>query len=157
MTSKESSQEKCKAGHTILAQKCRQCRKLSSQWTAYLKDSGFEDIENDKEEIIEKRTDNFSQLAGAQSAYTYNSQISYYSWARHKANEGRLTSPREQLIWESYAEGAPTKLIGLNVGLERSWVTRTIHKIESFLKLHTVSSGVSQMDLFFWSDADHPF
>ena len=64
---------------------------------------------------------------------------SYYLWAAQKLNESRFRSETDKLIWEMHAEGYSRRAIAPRIGLEHSWITRKIHKIEMYLKCASTS------------------
>ncbi len=118
---------------------------MRQEWLTKAASSGFEDIENHKEEL------KVSKSIHLDTKVTYDAKQSYYDWARSKVNDGRFDSEKSSLIWELHSEATPRREIAPKVGFEQSWVTRKIKKIERYLKAESAGSGSSQLDLFFWS------
>lgn len=115
---------------------CAACAQLKREWYQRLEDLGFEDAEK--------------ALGSAQANYNYppedagsvfqNSRGSYYRWAREKLSSSEFKSHTDKIIWEYHSEGMSRREIAPRIGLEQSWITRKLHKIEKYLKEYTVGS-----------------
>jgi len=122
----------CPQGHLKLNHLCPDCKNIKKQWTLYLKFEGFDDIETKTYDNHE--TKRLKVLNSFKSAEAVEAKINYYSWAREKVHTGSFKDDRDRMIWEYHVEGLSRRQISPRVGLEQSWITRRIHKIESYLK-----------------------
>lgn len=109
-------------------------------WYNHLARTGFNDIENSKEEIVDRKIRDFVQVRDLQSVDAYQARYSYYQWAREKLNDGRFTSVTDKLIWECHAEGVSQRDISPRVGLSQPWIARKLEKIEEYLKIQVTGS-----------------
>lgn len=94
----------------------------------------FEDIERGDQLTDEKGAPNLRRKE-TQHPEVFHAKQSYYQWARSKLNDGRFESQKDQLIWEYHAEGLSRRQISPRIGLEGSWVTRKIKRIENYLTI----------------------
>lgn len=158
-TSQETQQEenRCAKGHTIFKTSCRACQSLKKDWDAYLKYSGFEDIEKGLMLVDHKNVLDLATKKDWQTKVQFEAKYNYYEWCRQKLNDGnfRETFPyKDQKIWEYHSEGWSRREISVEVGYENSYISRKIDRIEDFLKTHSVSSGTVQMDLLFFGEVN---
>jgi hypothetical protein len=149
MRAQQQNSSQCPRGHIALNPRCQQCRSLKSRWDRELRDSGFIDIEQGSRLINPHTTTLPSQLIDFQSLDAFRARVSYYQWARSVLNTGRFDSKRDRLIWEEYSEGMSSTKISKKVGLERSYVTRKVHKIQHSLVNQIVGSVSMSQKLFF--------
>lgn len=124
------TQQMCSQGHLIFNEKCRACRDLRREWYGYLNRTGFVDVEK-QTFSVGPRSSEFLEVN------TYNAKLHYYSWAQSMLHYGQFRSTQDRIIWEHHSEGLSRRQIAPRVGLEQSWVTRKIQKIEGYLKAQT--------------------
>jgi len=129
----------CPQGHLKLNHQCPDCKNIKKQWTLYLEYEGFEDVEKSKSD--NRSSYYFKFRKDFQSNDLLEAKINYFSWAREKLHSGTFKDQRDRMIWEYHTEGLSRRQISPRVGLEQSWITRRIHKIESYLKTG-LSSGL---------------
>lgn len=135
-------------GHLILKPTCKSCRELKAHWDKELEALGCPEIENGRHLTDHKSACDLAQRTNFQTHDTYQANVSYYQWARDKLNQGLFTSYRDRLIWENHTEGLSRRKISKVVGLEQSWVTRKLQKIENYLLTNSVASMSCQLALF---------
>jgi hypothetical protein len=138
----------CQKGHTILKNTCKSCREIKARWDNQLESSGFVDIEDGEFFTDHRSAQDLAQRRDFQTQDVFAATCSYYAWARSKLSEGYFTSYRDQRIWELHSEGLSRRKISPIVGLEGSWITRKIHKIEEYLQTGSVCSMSCQLALF---------
>lgn len=101
---------------------------MREQWYSHLTEDGFTDIED-------TTTQGEPYIpTDLRTSLQFEAKFSYYQWAREKLNQGRFDSTKDRLIWQYHAEGVSRREMSPRVGLEQSWITRKIHKIENYLK-----------------------
>lgn len=71
-------------------------------WYKKLKDSGFDDVEQD-EERLKNHSTNFFRNNFNETAYTAN--LNYYRLAGQFLHDHKFQSKKERLIWELHSEG----------------------------------------------------
>lgn len=120
----------CQRGHTVFKDSCADCKALRVEWYSYLKNVGFEDIENMRGDLIDSSSA-LNLRKDFQTQMQFNAKQSYYQWARSKANEGNFKNETERLIWESHAEGLSVRKIEPLVGLNYSWISRKLNKLKA--------------------------
>lgn len=138
----------CRKGHSILKATCPECRKLKSDWASRLESSGFKDIENGQFFKDHGSIHDLNQRKDFQTTANFEAKASYYQWARDKLNAGMFASHRDRLIWDCHSEGLSRRKMENIVGLEGSWITRKLHKIEDYLKTNSIASMSCQLALF---------
>lgn len=132
-------EQKCLKGHLIFKERCPFCRALKREWDQFLESSGFVDIEKDQRNLDGKCSAQVALMDNYREKTLFDSRMNYYQWAREKLNTGKFKSESDKLIWECHAEGMPRRKIAPRIGLEHSWVTRKIHRIEKYLKNEVLS------------------
>jgi DNA-binding NarL/FixJ family response regulator len=101
------------------------------QWRAILKESGFVDIENNKNPDLPVKSDvrrdskKFSDFASVQE---------YFLKASHYLNKGSFESEREKEVWKLHSEGQSMQEIGKLLGLSKTTVHYYVHKIMERIK-----------------------
>ena len=106
---------------------------VCDEWYARLKKSGFEDIENEKEEIVKNQKQNLEMLSSFKQGL-FDINISYYSWAESFLFTSVLKSQRDRIIWIFHSQGLTGSEIGDRIGLHRTWINKEIEKIKKYLK-----------------------
>lgn len=132
-----TSLQSCPLGHNVFKESCEPCQVIQKEWYQYLERAGFEDIEKDggrKETQLMRR-----MSKNVQTTEMFEANISYYQWAREKAQVSNFKSTTDRLIWEYHAEGLSRSEIAPRVGLEGSWISRKLQYIEQYLK-HSIGS-----------------
>lgn len=119
--------------------RCPSCKALRQEWYQTLTEEGFFDIE--KQDRLRTTNASHEIRKDLQTTMQFDARCSYYQWARNKLNEGRFDSTKDRLIWQYHSEGVSRREMSPKVGLEQSWVTRKIHKIESYLKMQAEIIG----------------
>lgn len=116
----------------IFKEACRDCKTLRTEWYEYLAASGYEDPDPlDSTELPALRV---YEIKDFQSTAQFEAKKGYHDWARSKVNDGKFQSVSDKLIWECHADGMPRRQIAPRVGLEHSWISRKINRIENYLK-----------------------
>lgn len=135
-----------------LTKKQTEFKKLQAKWYKKLEKDGFEDIEQDEDNLKQwastyfiSRYTNFVGKSGkkdkAYDATWFTSQIEYYQMAGRFLHEHTFQSPAEKLIWQLHSEGVP------NTGIYKELIRRGrkmyqdgVNKIVNTLKKQMVSA-----------------
>ena len=78
---------------------------LRDTWYKKLKDSGFEDIEQDEDTLKRWDSHYFTKRRNLTESGGWQAKAAYYSMAGRFLNEYKFDTPLEQAVWEYHANG----------------------------------------------------
>ena len=118
----------------------KQFKNLRDRWYKKLKDSGFEDIEQDEDRLKEYSTTRFTsgknnKLPPDQIKTLNDSKEEYYRVAGHFLHEHEFNNEVDRFIWQKHAEGHSyrdiTKMLVAAFYLEkdRMWTHNIISRL----------------------------
>lgn len=131
MTRPDQIATTCSLSHKIFKITCKGCNHIKNIWYNFAKASGFEDIE-EKCKYLDPWHD-IKRKKDFQNEETFQAVIDYYSWCNKASQSFEFKNAKDEVIWRCHAEGMTRRRISQVVGLEHSWITRKIHKIERYL------------------------
>lgn len=99
---------------------------LQAKWYQKLKESGFEDIEDEKRHL--KMWHSFYYRTMFQLDY-FEFKKTYYQKAEHFLNT-YCFDPKEKLVWKLHSEGMSMRDISKNTGLKKYRIFSIIHKLK---------------------------
>jgi len=116
----------CSMSHYQLKTNCVGCNHLKNTWYGYLEMNGFIDAE--------KNHKPFDDAKKRRNPQHVKEVTDYYYWATQALHMKTFKSQTDETIWQYYVNGATALEISNAIGLERSWVSRKIGRIEKSLK-----------------------
>lgn len=141
----------CKSAHSIYKEGCKDCRGLQKEWYQYLTNTGFKDVEKEKDWRTQFGFE-FTDETQSTTQDVFNAKVIYSSWAQEKLNLNKFPTEKDKLIWECHVEGQTTREIAPKIDLNQSWISRRISYMRKCFKQHDIGSGSFQMDLLFWGE-----
>lgn len=121
--------------HLVLNRSCKNCCALKAKWYSKLNDSGFDDIEKENEDISNRGSlSDIALLKDFQTLDVFEAKRHYYAWASSMLIVGIFKDRRDKKIWQLHIEGISRRKIAPKVGLEHSWISRRLKRIEKYLK-----------------------
>lgn len=88
----------------------KQLKQLQDKWYAKLKDSGFSDIENNRDGSL-KDWSSSVHAKKTSSTVRYVAKETYYRWAGFFLNDHSFLTKRDRVIWTMHAEGNSIRTI----------------------------------------------
>lgn len=111
----------CSQSHYSFVTTCKGCVHMKNIWYHHIEEMGFVDFE--KQGSSNGNSNLTSKLA-------FESNQTYYQWARDILNNAMFQFPIDKIIWEYHSEGFTRRRISEIVGIHHTRITRKIHKIE---------------------------
>jgi hypothetical protein len=123
----------------------KQFKALQDKWYKKLKDSGFEDIEQDEHYLKRSSTNFLSSNFNYDSSHTVQDIVNkielkteYFRLARHFLNDHKFKNKNQKYIWAQHSEGVSHRTItedlkkrGVNIG--RTTVLKTIAELRELM------------------------
>lgn len=128
----QNSEVFCEAGHSILQDSCRSCKRLKKEWYSYLTNTGFDDIE--KGLRLAQPTEELGLRIDFQTQITFNAKLDYYLWTEQCLTNCSFETMVDRIIWQYHTEGYSSREIAPIVGFSQPWIVRKLKKIESSFK-----------------------
>lgn len=113
--------------------------RLRDRWYAKLKKSGFEDIEQDEDNLKIWSSTYFGHRLRTNHAGGWQAKAAYYSMAERFLHEYQFSSNLEHAIWEYHTNGISIRditdtLKKAKVKTNRQYVWEAVHKLEIEMK-----------------------
>lgn len=103
-------------------------KKLQAEWDVKLKQSGFDDIEQDEFRLKKWDSHYFS---ARYSELTFTSKAEYFIWAERMLIEQQFKGIKEKTVWWMHSQGYLDKEIGEVVGMSGKGIWSMRQRIEN--------------------------
>lgn len=124
-----------------MTQQNKQLKTLQKEWYTKLKKSGFEDIEQDENNLKEWESSRYYRGRNNEADFEkviliQEAKEQYYRMAGHFLHDHNFESAVDKFIWEMHSEGvAHRKIVPLlkkfKLKRERHWVRRVIDRLKA--------------------------
>lgn len=108
-------------------------KRLQKEWYAKLSATEFKDIENDRNDIIDHKTQSDIQQRTNFKPDLFIEVRDYYIWAGDYDQVNSLPEGRDRTIWVMHANGSTSREISKEVKIHQTQVCRIIKATKLFL------------------------
>lgn len=100
----------------------KEFKKLKDEWYKKLKDSGFEDIEHDEDNLKTWALE-LSRRTNTDKTVVFEAKMTYYSMARNFLNDYQFNNEVDKKVWADHTEGISIEKITRSIN--ESKLTKT--------------------------------